>query len=105
YLDATQSGAIIAAPDNFTKNGLYIPAIETTTQSAGVGLLPANQSEVVIYNQNVNDHSLIYVTPTSSSPTGNLTVSKKQGGNKPYFKVAIDTPVTVNINFNWLIIN
>jgi hypothetical protein len=105
YLDATRSAAVIAAPDNFEKNGLYTPAIETTTQSAGVGYLPANQSEVVIYNQNITDRSLIYVTPTSPSPTGNLTVTKKEVGAKPYFKVAIAQPASYPVQFNWFIIN
>ncbi len=105
YMDATESGAIIAASDNFTQNGIYAPAIETRTKSAGIGLLPANSGEIIIYNSNIKDNSLIYLTPTSSTPTTNLTVVKKVTGDKPYFTVSSTSTSPTPIQFNWLIIN
>ncbi|MEK7597789.1 MAG: Hint domain-containing protein [Patescibacteria group bacterium] len=105
------NSAIIAAADNFEKNGIFAPAIEAATASAGLGILPANQSEVIIYNDRVKDDSLIYLTPTSSTDvinhvsTGNLTVGQKIPGVKSYFKVTTNTPSTLPIKFNWLIIN
>ena len=110
YLDATDSASIIAAPDNFEKNGLFALAIETTTSSAGIGILPENNNnnpnEVVVYNDNIKKDSLVYITPTSDYPSSNqLTVVKKEYiGAKPYFKVVSAVPSTTPIKFNWLII-
>jgi hypothetical protein len=108
----SSNSAIIAAPDNFTENGIFAPAIETASASAGLGILPINQSEVLIYNASVKSDSLIYLTSSSPSPTNTqLTVVKKEDCSqqtvscKKYFKIAIDTPTTQNINFNWLIVN
>ena len=101
------NSAIIAAPDNFQKNGLFAPAIETATSSAGIGILPENSSEVVIYNNNIKKDSLIYLTPTNvqtqnfaSLQAGSISVE-----GKPYFKVVTNTPSTLPTKFNWLIIN
>ncbi|QQG44292.1 MAG: hypothetical protein HYW86_00005, partial [Candidatus Roizmanbacteria bacterium] len=123
YMEATSSAAIIAAPDNFDKNGLYAPAIETTVETAGVGIVPQNQTEVVIYNNTIKEDSLIYLTPTSNienRTSASLTITKKQScpsqeskiedltskiSCKPYFKVAIPSPTVAPVNFNWLIIN
>jgi hypothetical protein len=104
YMDATQSGAVIAAADNFNKNGVYAPAIETQAQTAGVAILPSNQQEVLIYNDSVKNNSLVYLTPTTpNSPQ--LTVSQKIIGSKPYFVVTVNSTVHPDIQFNWLIIN
>jgi hypothetical protein len=104
YLDATSSAAIIAASDNFNKNGIFAPAIETATASAGIAILPENSNEVIIYNNNVKKDSLIYLTPTSLTfPT--LSVVEKDSGEKPYFKVVSSTSSLLPIKFNWLIIN
>ena len=116
YLTATDSAAIIAAPDNFEKNGLFAPAIETATASAGLGILPENSIEVIIYNDNVQKDSLIYLTPTSLSSPVSLTIGQKQdcqssiiyypsSNCKSYFKVITNTPSVLPIKFNWLIIN
>ncbi|MEK7522481.1 MAG: hypothetical protein AAB569_02800, partial [Patescibacteria group bacterium] len=100
------NSAVIAASDNFAQNGIFAPAIETATASAGLGILPADQSEVIVYNSHITPDSLIYLTPISSSPiNAQLTVVKKETGGKPYFKVAIDNAIDKDIKFNWLIIN
>ncbi|MFH1230056.1 MAG: hypothetical protein V1709_01025, partial [Planctomycetota bacterium] len=113
YMDATESGAIIAASDNFAQNGINAPAIETQTKSAGIGILPANSSEIIIYNSTIKDSSLIYITPTTFTPNGAgggvgppiLTVVKKTTGGKTYFTVTTAAPSPTQIQFNWLIIN
>ncbi|PJE60607.1 hypothetical protein COU86_03440, partial [Candidatus Roizmanbacteria bacterium CG10_big_fil_rev_8_21_14_0_10_36_26] len=120
FTPATPSAAIIAASDNFAKNGLYAAAIETASASAGIGILPENQSEVIIYNDHVKTDSLVYLTSTSDSSTNNqLTVSKKESCSsqppntypltpnscKPYFRISSPTPSAWPIKFNWLIIN
>ncbi len=126
FLDATNSAAIIAAPDNFVKNGIYAPAIETKAETAGVGILPANQNEIFIYNTSVKNDSLIYLTPTSNSANELLTVEKKEScvsdlsrsqliltdqavhaaeNCRPYFQVTTKSNLHDEIKFNWLIIN
>jgi len=105
YMDATQSGAIIAAADNFAQNGIFSPAIQTEAQVAGVAILPANSNEVIIYNSSVKEDSLIYITPTSPINPTPLTVSQKVIGEKTYFKVTTGTKTHPEIKFNWLIIN
>jgi len=97
---ATPSAAIIAASANFAKNGIYAPAIETATASAGVGILPANEQEVLIYNDRIYDNSLIYLTPVDQTDI-KLSVVKKE----KYFKVVTDETSSSNVKFNWLIIN
>jgi len=106
FTPATPEAAIIAANDNFQKNGLFAPAFETATASAGLALLPENQSEVVIYNDNVKKDSLIYLTPTTPTAPIALTVSTKvYDTDKPYFRVSSPAPTSTPTNFNWLIIN
>jgi hypothetical protein len=106
YLEATSSSAVIAAADNFELNGLFAPAIETATTSAGIAILPANSTEVVIYNNNIKEDSLVYLTPTSDYPqSGQLTVVKKEFEGKSYFKVSSNTISALPVKFNWLIVN
>lgn len=101
FTPATPEATIIAASDNFKKNGVFVPAIETNTSSAGVGILPENQLEIIIYNNNVKEDSLIYLTPQGTYPT-KLTVSEKKNG---YFKVIGESTIHPEIKFDWLIIN
>ena len=110
--DATPSSAIIASADNFKQNGIMAPAIETSAHSAGNGLVPENSSEVVIFNNSINENSLIYLTPVDQVPNGQLTVTAKQSCKnysgdicKKYFKVITTTEQHPDIKFNWLIIN
>ena len=115
YLESTSPSAFIAASDNFDQNGISAPAIETKSASAGNGIIPQNSLEIIIYNNGIKEDSLIYLTPISSSPNGNLTVVKKEScidtsemdnlKCRPYFKVAVDKPEDSPILFNWLIIN
>ncbi|GIW64534.1 MAG: hypothetical protein KatS3mg092_0467 [Patescibacteria group bacterium] len=107
---ATDS-AIIAASDNFAKNGIFAPAIETATASAGFGILPKNSSEVIIYNDNVREYSLVYLTPTTNTNSQLSVIEKKYCDSqttencKPYFKVVTSLPENQDIKFDWLIIN
>ena len=117
YLEATTSASIIAAADNFELNGIFAPAIETATASAGIAILPENSSEVIIYNNYVKKDSLVYLTSTSlNAPVSSLSVGQKQdcfqqSNNeaikqcKSYFKIVTNAPSTLPIKFNWLVIN
>jgi hypothetical protein len=95
--------AVIAASQNFAENGMYAPALKTNSQAAGTGILPANQQEIILYNNKVTSKSLIYVTATSATQNKALFVAEKVAGQ--YFKVAIDSPLTANVTFNWWIVN
>jgi len=97
------------------KNGISTSALETSGEQAGIGYIPSGESEIIIYNDTIKEDSLIYLTPTSSTPAENLTVVKKEpcNGNtsevknlncKPYFKVSANTPAINPLTFNWLIV-
>ena len=112
---ATQSGAIIAAFDNYYENGYLAPAIKTNA-TAGIGILPANEEEVMIYNPQVTGESLIYVTATTNTENKVLYVKAKHANtrecqanesecaNDGYFIVALNESLTKDIQFNWWII-
>ncbi len=118
YTDATSSAVIIAAPDNFNQNGIYAPAIQTDAQTAGIALLPAYANEIIIYTDKLKDDSLIYITPTTQTKNKTLFVAQKESCVinttllavdtticKPFFKVALDKALNVDIKFNWWIVN
>jgi len=84
--------------------------------------LPEGSQEVIIYNDRVKKDSLIYLTPTSSVVSNQLSVFSKETCQtdstdstdstdfnrfncRPYFKVITSTPSTLPSKFNWLIIN
>jgi len=81
--------------------------------------LPANESEIMIYNNKITEQSLIYLVPTSDTQNKVLYVKAKKPqqateidteGNeipeeKGWFKVAIDMPINQEIEFNWWIVN
>lgn len=111
YLMSASSSAIIAASDNAVRNGQYAPAIETRSESAGMGAIPARSNEVIIYNDVVTESSLIYLTSTHPSQNANLVVLEKEScvnATQPcrsYFKVGIDEALSSTFTFNWLVIN
>jgi hypothetical protein len=97
---ATDS-AVIAAPENFAKNGIFAPAIEASSSAAGVGIIPASSSEVVIYSSFAKPNSLIYLTPKTSPPISLSVFEKKDG----FFRVIRNQLLDQEITFDWLIIN
>ncbi|MEM4134509.1 MAG: hypothetical protein QXV73_04865 [Candidatus Micrarchaeia archaeon] len=111
FTPATPSALIVSPMENFNKRGIFAPAIETASASAGIGILPENQQEVVIYNNNVRENSLIYLTPNSSIANYQLSVIEKNSCKalnsncQPYFKVVVPTKNHPEIKFDWLIIN
>jgi len=111
---ATQ-GAFVADSGMYNESGYLIPAIKTSTEVAGIGSVPQDAKEVIIYNDNVTDNSLIYLTPTTENIQGQLSVTKKiscTGESRlaptecaPYFVVSSTNPIHSTSSFNWLIIN
>jgi hypothetical protein len=115
---ATQ-GAFIADSGIRSESNEIIPAIKTNTEVAGTGVVPADTKEIIIYNDNVTNDSLIYLTPTTQDIQGQLSVTKKISCTadkstglinqtptcSPYFVVSSTNAVHSASAFNWLIIN
>ena len=108
----TYSDPVVLSPmDNFQKNGVFKAGIETTDQSAGAGVVPENEDEVVIYNSLIKQNSLVYLTPVNNIPDLQLTVISKNVcspgvvGCKPSFTVSSGSLNHGALPFNWLIIN
>jgi hypothetical protein len=97
---ATDS-AVIAAKENFTKNGIFAPAIEASASAAGTGVIPKNSQEVVIYSSFAKPTSLIYLTPKTPQPISLSVFDKKDG----FFQVIRNELLDQDITFDWLIIN
>jgi len=97
---ATDS-AVIAASQNFAKNGIFSPAIEASASAAGTGTIPKTSQEVIIYSSFAKPTSLIYLTPKTSQPISLSIFEKKDG----YFRVIRDQLLNQDIAFDWLIIN
>jgi len=97
---ATDS-AVIAAPDNLAKNGIFAPAMEASASVAGIGIIPKNSQEVVIYSSFAKPNSLIYLTPKNSQPISLSVFDKKDG----FFQVIRNELLDQDITFDWLIIN
>lgn len=97
-----------------------------TNATAGEAILPAGRTELTLYNPAITNHSLIYLTPLSSTqnkvlfvkakiaagssdpfpPTDNqTTATAKTGEPLGWFTVGIDEPIDREIKFNWWIIN
>jgi hypothetical protein len=106
---------VLTAVDNFLQNGINAPAIRTTS-SAGSASLPLGTTEIVVFNPNISDSTLIYISPAGSTQNRTLYVAGKEScktnqplpnGNPciPYFKVGIDEAISSEVKFNWWIIN
>jgi len=101
FTPATPEAALIAAPENFAKNGIFAPAIEASASAAGVAIIPKNSQEVVIYSSSAKPTSLIYLTPKTHQPLSLSILEKKEG----YFRVIRRELLDQDISFDWLIIN
>jgi hypothetical protein len=101
--------------DSGIRNDLnaIIPAIKTNKEVAGTGTVPQDTKEVIVYNDNVTENSLIYLTPTTNNIQGQLSVNKKVTCPtdltnltcSPYFIVSSSSDIHSPSTFNWLIIN
>jgi hypothetical protein len=78
-------------------------ANQTGGATIGQGVMPAGFRTITIANTRITDQSLIYVTPVSSTANQVLYILDKVPGTS--FTVALDQPVSLNVEFNWWIIN
>jgi hypothetical protein len=90
----------------------------SSNATAGTAILPAGETEMLIANNSITDNSLVYLTPLSSTENKVLYVKAKKSptscladqlsscqAEKGWFKVALDSPIEHDIQFNWWVIN
>ncbi|MBI5151721.1 MAG: LamG domain-containing protein, partial [Candidatus Pacebacteria bacterium] len=70
--------------------------------SAGTATIPAGTTEVLVTSTQVAPNTLIYLTPLSNTQNQVLYVKQKSDGLG--FTVAVNQPLTTNIQFNYWII-
>lgn len=94
---ADSRDVIVAAPGETSS-----PYEDTKETSAitGTGVFPAGQTEFTIANASVTDAAPVYVVPKTQT-SGVLTVIKKIAGSG--FMVALDTPQTTDVPFQYWI--
>ena len=90
-IDATPSASLEATSSGIIKSNA----------TAGTATIPAGLTELTIENSKIEDSSLIYVTPTSSTKNNGLYVKNKEAGQ---FVVGFTNPIDVDVAFNWWII-
>lgn len=75
----------------------------------GQGVIPAGQTEVTIFNQNVADQKLILIVPSSDTQNKVVYLKAKQApsARQPagWFKVGIDSAAEFEVKFNWYILD
>ncbi len=98
---ATVAG-ILTASQNLEQNGVEIIGIQTNG-IAGSASLPKGTTEIALINTNITNNTLIYITPTT--PTGGKTLYVKAKNTGAYFIVALESPITQDVGFNWWIVN
>ncbi|MBI3290635.1 tail fiber domain-containing protein [Candidatus Microgenomates bacterium] len=111
---ATLRKIVIASSNTSEVNGSDTsevgPGEIQSNATAGQAVLPANNMSLIIRTSQVNDNTLVYVTPTSSTGNQVLYVKAKVAGDpstssgQGYFIVGVDNPVNQDIQFNYWII-
>jgi hypothetical protein len=93
----------IASPPTASDSSTIYDLLPTITSNATAGesILSSPNTELTIESPYVTPNSLVYLTPTTNTDNKVLFVKSK---NEKSFTVAIDTPATSDISFNWWII-
>jgi len=102
--DLKLKGNIVVAADaplTATESAQMVPGEINTNSTAGKAILTANASEIKIINSKINNNTLIYVTPLSSTQNKVLYVKSKDTG---YFTVGFSDTLDADVEFNWWII-
>jgi len=112
---------LIIASQEASQSGEIIPGVWVTNASAGSAVLPAGNTETIIYSPKVKEESLVYLTPLSSTQNNVLYVKAKKATSGEcklettpnptslkdcgWFKVGVDHPLAKEVKFNWWIID
>ncbi len=82
------------------------------TGSAGIAILKKYRTEITVYNPNVTEKSLIYITPFGSTNNKVLYLLRQTPEDNRYegiegsFTVGVNTASTItDLEFNWIIVN
>jgi len=97
---STNQGLIVAAPQEINK--IEVSNLSTSNSLSGLSILPTNQKQVVVNNDQVSTTSQIYLTVTKGGKNQNLQVLSKTDKS---FTVGLDSPISEDIEFKWWIIN
>lgn len=97
---STNNGLIVAAPIDLNK--IEVSNLSTSNSLSGLSILPTNQKEITIQNDQVSATSQIYLTITKGGKNQNLQVISKSDKS---FIVGLDSPISEDIEFKWWIIN
>ncbi|MDD4135993.1 MAG: hypothetical protein PHN66_02910 [Candidatus Shapirobacteria bacterium] len=95
-----EGGLIIAAPEE--DKSISVTNQTESNSLSGSSLLPSNQKEITIQNDNISSTSQVYVTITKGGKNQNLQVISK---SEKSFIVGLDSPISEDIEFKWWIIN
>jgi len=102
------SSALLSSQQTWDTYGQNLQSFVTNGQVSGTGILPAGTTEILILNSKVKTASLIYVTPTGSTDNQVLYMSAKHektaDTDHSWFKVALDKPLTHDIEFSWWVL-
>lgn len=104
--DVTSSGSATFNKFNLSFVGPAYALSDTevvSTSSAGLASIRPYKNELTVYNPNITDKSLIYITPVSRTYNQVLYLIRQTPGES--FTVGIDAPVSREVQFNWIIVN
>lgn len=93
---------IVATNQTSSNTDQAVEGVIETNATAGNAKISTNKSEVVIRNPEINDQTLVYVTPTSETQNQVLFVKSKESGK---FVVGFLNPTQAEVSFNWWIID
>lgn len=101
FRDLTTQGLVIASDSSATNSASFSGGVITTNSTVGSAVIPAYTGDITIKNPKINDYTLVYVTPTSTTDNYVLYIKSKQAGQ---FVVGFSSPLSVDVNFNWWIV-
>ena len=103
---ATDSATLVVAQSGFEELATSSAQVESNA-TAGTAILPAGKTEIILKNTKLGTNSMVYLTPVGSTNNQVLYVKEKitEATPTPSFTIAIDSPLTSDIQVNWWIIN
>ena len=99
------NGGITLLPDGTIKASKVVAGsytIKSDSETIGTATLISGQTEIIINNTAVNADIKIFITPQDTL-TRPLYVKSRTDGES--FTVAVDTPQSQDVNFDWWILD
>jgi hypothetical protein len=101
---ATDSASTIIATDTDI-NLATSSAKLTSNATAGTATLPAGKTDLIISTDKLTANSMVYLTPVGSTQNQVLYIKNKVTDSNHYFTIALDNPLSQDVQINWWIIN